>query len=177
MANLGFMFNSAEVEPSSPYEILPPDNYVVTIVNSEMRANKAGTGEYLWLEMVVEDGPYAGRRVFDRLNLYSNSDKAVQIAKEKLSAIFRAVGVVASDDSEVLHHRRLIAVVNVRPAGPDKTGVHREAQNEVKGFKPVDQVKGSPQQARVAPQPQPQQQTAPVQAASRPATPPWRKQA
>lgn len=172
MANLGFMFNSAEVEPSSPYEILPPDNYVVTIVNSEMRANKAGTGEYLWLEMVVDEGPYAGRRVFDRLNLYSNSDKAVQIAKEKLSAIFRAVGVVASDDSEVLHHRRLIAVVNVRPAGPDKTGVHREAQNEVKGFKPVT---GQPQQARVAPQPQPQ--AAPVQTASRPATPPWRKQA
>ena len=161
MADLGFEFDASTVEINTPFEVLPPGDYEVMIVNSEMRSTKSGNGKYLWLELAVQDGQYKERRIFDRLNLFNDNEKAAQIAHGTLGAITKAVGKMKVKNSEELHHLPLIAVVKVRPAGPDKMGVERDAQNEVKGYKPS---KMSPPTATSA-------------SATAPVTPAWRKRA
>ena len=69
MASFGQTFDASSVEPSSGYEVLPPGKYLAQIVASEMRATKDGMGQYLYLEVDVIEGQYAGRKLFDRLNL------------------------------------------------------------------------------------------------------------
>ena len=80
-----------------------------------MRATKDGHGQYLYLEVDVLDGKYAGRKLFDRLNLVNANPDAVQIAQRTLSSICRAVGKLQVSNSEQLHLIPLIADVRVRP--------------------------------------------------------------
>lgn len=116
MASLGQTFDASAVEPNSGFDILPPGKYLAQIVSSEMRATKDGQGQYLYLEVHVLEGHYAGRKLFDRLNLINANPEAVRIAQQTLSAICRAVGKLQVSNSEQLHLIPLIADVRVRPA-------------------------------------------------------------
>ena len=69
------------------------------IVASEMRPTKDGGGQYLWLELDVLEGPLAGRKLFDRLNLVNASAQTVEIAQRTLSAICHATGRMQVQDS------------------------------------------------------------------------------
>ena len=115
MASFGQTFDASAVEPSTGYDVLPPGKYMAQIVASEMRATKDGTGQYLYLEVDVLEGQYAGRKLFDRLNLVNANADAVQIAQRTLSSICRAVGKLQVNNSEQLHLIPLIADVRVRP--------------------------------------------------------------
>ena len=57
MAELGTVFDATEVDPQTPFEIIPAGKYVAELVNSEMRPTKDGTSKYLWLEFEISDGP------------------------------------------------------------------------------------------------------------------------
>ena len=96
-------FNANEVEPTAGFEPLPAGDYVAAIVQSEMKATKAGDGQYLQLNWQVLEGEYKNRIVFDRLNLHNRNETAVKIAQGTLSAICRAVGVMTPQDSSQLH--------------------------------------------------------------------------
>lgn len=115
MASFGQTFDASSVEPSTGYDVLPPGKYLAQIVASEMRATKDGHGQYLYMEVDVLDGKYAGRKLFDRLNLVNSNPDAVQIAQRTLSSICRAVGKLQVSNSEQLHLIPLIADVRVRP--------------------------------------------------------------
>lgn len=174
MANLGNTFDANNVEPSTPRELLPPDEYKVCIVASEMKATNASTGQYLSLDFAVIEGKYEHRHIWANLNLINPNAQTVEIAERDLSAICRAVGRMQVSDSEELHNIPLIIVVKVKPAGPDKQGIMRDAQNEIKGYKPVN---GAAPQATTRPeQTTPARQSAPAAAQpAKAATPPWRK--
>ena len=105
MATLNF--NANEVEPSVGFDAIPAGKYQAVIVDSDMKPNKAGTGEYLQLEFEIIDGEYKGRKVWERLNLANPNAQAVAIARGRLSAICRAVGVMTPRDS-ILHHKRIM---------------------------------------------------------------------
>lgn len=183
MASLNGTFDANNVEPSAPREILPPGEYVIQIVESEMANTKAGDGQMLKLTMDIIDGPHSGRKLWDRLNLVNPNAQAVEIAQRTLSAICHATGKLQVSDSEQLHFIPLIATVKVKPAGNDKFGVYREAQNEIGGYKPanggVARPAAHPQAAAQTHQPQPQRQSPPPAAAKPAATaaPPWRRTA
>jgi len=115
MASLGQTFDASAVQPSSAYEVLPPGKYLGQIVASEMRPTKDGTGQYLYLELDILDGLYAGRKLFDRLNLGNASPDTVQIAQRTLSSICRAVGKMQVSNSEQLHLVPMTLDVRVRP--------------------------------------------------------------
>src|SRR6478752_3941857 len=125
MAFLGSTFDATQIEPATPFEVIQPGKYHVQIVNSEMRITKGGSGQYLWLELAIQDGQHANKRLFDRLNLVNQNEKAVEIAKRKLGDICRAIGQMSLSDSEQLHNRSLLANVKVRPEGVDNSGVMR----------------------------------------------------
>lgn len=162
MAFLNETFDANNVEPSAPIEILPPGKYTVQIVQSEMRETKNGAGQMLWLEMEIMDGPSRGRKLWDRLNLVNPNETAVEIARRTLSAICHATGQLQVSDSEQLHFKPMVATVKVRAAGNDKSGVWREAQNEVSGYGAISGAASATAGAAHAP----------ATAAPRPAAPP-----
>ena len=166
MAQLPNAFNAAEVPPSDDFSALPAGDYRVIVEDSEMKQTKAGTGQYLQLTYNVLDGQYAGRKLWDRLNLVNPNSTAVEIAQRSLSAICHATGVINLTDSAQLHGKVLVA----------KVGMQKDSdRNEIKGYKKADgsaiaavNAATPAPAAPAAPAPQPAAQTAP--AGNRP---PW----
>lgn len=142
-------FDARLVEPSGTFETIPAGQYPAVITDSEMKFTKAGTGQFLQLTFQITDGPYKNRLVWTRLNLDNPSETATKIARAELSAICRAVDVLAPRDSVDLHNLPL--VIHVRCKKWADTG---EITNEIKGF-----VKKS--SASTPANPQAQAETAP----------------
>src|SRR5215831_12209614 len=113
MAKFGTTFDATGIEPIQPLEVLPSGKYIAQIVNSEMRLTKDGTGQYLFLEIDVLEGPYQGRKLFDRLNLVNANSQTVEIAQRTLSAICHATKRMQVEDSEELHLIPFLAFVTV----------------------------------------------------------------
>lgn len=126
MATLNF--NANEVEPSVGFEPLPAGKYQAIIVDSEMKATKAGNGQYLQLELEVIDGELKGRKVWDRLNLDNPNSQAVEIARATLSAICRSVKVMEPKDSIDLHNLPLTITVACKKLDSG------EFSNDIKGY-------------------------------------------
>lgn len=122
-------FDANQVEPSSNFEPIPAGKYPAAITDSEMKATKAGTGNYLALTFQILDGPYKGRLLWARLNLNNPNAQAVQIARAELSAICRAVGVLAPNDSVELHNLPLVITVRCK-----KRKDTDEIVNEISGY-------------------------------------------
>ena len=114
MAIFAQTFDANTVEPSN-FDVYPTGKYLSQIVSSEMRPTKDGRGQYLFLELDILEGPFAGRKLFDRLNLVNDNPDTVDIATRTLSSICRATGQMQVKDSEQLHLIPLIADVRVRP--------------------------------------------------------------
>lgn len=115
MAQLGQTFDAHAVEPSAPRDLLPPGDYKMEIVRSEMRETSKG-GQMLELELAVTDGQYKGQRAYERLNLVNSNATAQQIAHQTLSAICRATGQMQVSDSEQLHFKPMSVKVAVKAA-------------------------------------------------------------
>jgi hypothetical protein len=122
-------FDANQVQPATDFEPVPAGKYQAVIIASEMKPNKAGTGQYLQLTFEILEGNCKGRRLWARLNLDNPNAMAVQIARAELSAICRAVGVLAPNDSVDLHNLPLVIIVKCRKR--DDTG---EITNEIKGY-------------------------------------------
>lgn len=154
MANLNG-FNAHEVDPATTFDPVPAGKYLAVITESEQKPTKAGTGHYLQLTFQIVDGEFKGRLLWARLNLDNPSAMAVTIARAELSAICRAVGVMAPKDSIELHNLPLIITVGCKKR--DDTG---ELTNEIKGYDAKQHV------APVSPA---------ASAATQGSTPPWKR--
>lgn len=137
---LGFDANT--VEPSVALEALPAGKYLAMIVDSSMRQNKAGTGQYLEMVFQILEGEYKGRQLWARLNLVNPNETAMKIAQGELSAICRAVGVMTPGDSVELHNLPLVVKVKLKKRAD--TG---ELSNEIKGYEKREAAGGKPQQS------------------------------
>lgn len=126
-------FNASEIEPAGDFDPIPSGKYVAVITDSEMKPTKSGNGRYLQLTFQVVEGEHRNRLLWARLNLDNPNATAVQIARAELSAICRAVGVIAPKDSVELHDLPLI--VTVRCKRREDTG---EVVNEIKGYSKRD---------------------------------------
>lgn len=146
-------FNANDVDPTSDFEAIPAGKYPAVITESEVKMNKAENGSYLQLTFQIIEGEFKNRILWARLNLDNPNATAVKIARAELSAICRAVGVMAPSDSVELHDLPLVISVKCRKR-PD-TG---EIANEIKGYAKRESATGQPQQVANS-------------------TPPWRRPA
>ena len=133
-------FNAAEVEPSKPATPLPAGKYLVSIVESEDKPTKSGTGSYVQFTFEVLDGEHKGRKQWARLNLNNPSAQAVQIARAELSAICHAVNVLSPRDSQDLHNIPL--VIDVVLEKRKDTGA---MTNRVKSYHAKDELSALPE--------------------------------
>jgi len=82
-------FDAQTVEPNDSFDPVPNGDYLCIITTSEMKPTKAGDGAYLELELQVIEGPYQGRKLWDRLNLNNANETTVKIAKGTLRVDYR----------------------------------------------------------------------------------------
>lgn len=161
MVALGSQYEGEE----STFEPIPPGEYPMHVTASTMEATKDGRGRFLKLEMEIIDGPQAGRKLTDRLNLENPNAQAVEIAQRTLRAIVFAAGLSICTDSEQLHMRRMLVKVNVEER-KDKPGT---MSNRIGGYKAAGSA--PPANGNSAPPPQ-QQRTATGGGGS---PPPWKR--
>lgn len=138
MAFLGGTYNADPDNVQGDYTPIPAGEYRVHVVESEMKDNKAGTGQYLVLQMEVLDGQHSGRKLTDRLNLDNPNTQAVEIAQRTLNAICVAVSKLSISDSTELHNIPMIAVVKVDPPRGEYG-----ASNSVRTYKPAGGATGA----------------------------------
>lgn len=139
MANLGTMFDAQAVEPTTAYEVLPKGKYLCVAIASEMKTNKANTGEYLQITFEIVDGEHKGRKIFERLNIRNQNKTAEDIAQRTLSSLCRAVNVMKLTDSEQLHNLPAFLDVVVEE-GKGEYG----PQNRIKGYMPASAQASTP---------------------------------
>lgn len=138
-------FDASQVQPSVPFEVIPTGDYVVMIVDSQMKPTSDGNGQYLQLQLQVIDGNRKGATLFDRLNMVNRNQQTMEIAQRTLSAVCHAVGVLQVQDSTQLHNRPLIARVVYKEPEPKKDGSGMwDAKNEIKGYKPIAAATAAP---------------------------------
>lgn len=126
MAELNF---SADDAPLPDYDALPAGDYLCQVMDSDFKDSKNGQSQYLALTLEVIDGPKTGRRLWENFVLsHQTKPKAVDIGKQKLADLCRAVGVLHVRHSEELHGIPFYAKVTVEE-GQDGT-----LQNRVKKY-------------------------------------------
>ena len=127
-------FNAAEVEPAKEFEVLAKGWYRACIIDTAKKETRAGNGHYLELELEILSDVGQGRKLWDRLNLWNPSEKAVEIAKGTLSAICRAVKVLTPEDSSDLIGKPLkIKVVHETYEGKVKAVVNEYRADDEPG--------------------------------------------
>lgn len=130
-------FDASSVIPQDNFDVLPAGWYSLQITATETKAAKSGNGEYLQIEYTVDGPDYAGRKVWDRLNLWNVNTTAVEIAEKTLAGICHSLelGKIADSDELLGHH--LDAKISIR-----KSPEYGDS-NEIKAYRAG--------QARVAP--------------------------
>ena len=170
MAELNF---NADDAPESEYDPLPAGDYLVQVSDSDFKDSKNGQSQYLALTLEVIDGPRQGRKLWENFVLsHATSSRAVDIGKQKLASLCRAVGVMHVRHSEELHGIPFFIKVTVEE-GQDGT-----LQNRVKKYASANKTAPAPAPRGPSPQAAPanrgpaaQPQRGPAPATSRPA--PW----
>lgn len=83
--------NLQNTQSFDEYIPLPPGDYLVTIVDSQIRETKAGESQLIFIYQ-VRGGEHDGEQVFDRLPLWSANPKAVNVAQRRLKTVAVASG-------------------------------------------------------------------------------------
>ena len=125
-------FNTPAEKESEEFRPIPVGDYRLLVEGSAYKATKTGTGHFMEVRMSVIDGPFKGRKVFDRFNIQNANPQAEQIGKGQMKRFLSAIGVTEPLASETDFHRKAenkIVIGNVviedGPKGP---------QNKVKGY-------------------------------------------
>jgi len=170
MAFLNEEFNVDELpQGNGNFEPLPAGWYTGTISQAELKATKAGNGQYIKLRYDITGPTHQGRVVFGSLNIKNANPKAEEIGRQQLGDIMRAIGLAKVTDTDQLIGGNLNIKLSIRSARTDeKTGKTYEASNEVKGYRAIN---GGAAPAFQAAAPA----AAPAASAPAKAAPPWAK--
>lgn len=122
-------FDATGIDTSSQYDAIPAGDYEAIVTDSEVKATKDGTGQYLALTIEIQSGQFQGRRLWDRLNLQNRNQKAVEIAQRQMAQLCHAINVLQVLTPQHLHGRPFVVKVTA------KNDPERGMVNEVRGYK------------------------------------------
>jgi Protein of unknown function (DUF669) len=103
-----FDFNRKDGESPQP---VPAGNYEVMICRSDFKLTRSG-GEQLILGVKIISGAYTGRQIFHAINV-AGSDAACAFGRKKLAKLLEALNLEKIEETEELHDRPLMAVVEI----------------------------------------------------------------
>lgn len=127
---MDFSFDATDVTPAQDLsDPLPVGWYGTEISGTALKPTKAGNGMILEVEHTISEGEYKGRKTWSRFNVRNQNETAERIAKEQLSALCHATGVLKFRTHEQLQGKRVLVRVVV------KQDQGYEPRNEVKAWK------------------------------------------
>lgn len=130
MTQLMQAFDATKFDPSQGLPQMPVGKHPVVITNDEIKPTKDNSGGYLELTLAIIDGPSKGMQGAYRLNLYNQSQQAVEIAHRQFSAICHVTGVYQVTDGRQLHNIPFVVEV----------GLQKDADAAAKGYTEVKRV-------------------------------------
>jgi len=154
-------------ESDRSYDPVPPGWYAARIHSAEVKATKAGNGQYIKVRYDIVGPAHQGRVIFGNLNIRNPNPKAEQIGRQQLGELMRAIGLAEIQDTDQLIGGTCEIKLDVQAADGEYA-----ARNEVRGWK--HGAGGTPAAAKPdAAKPQWAQPDAPKAPAAK--APPWRK--
>ena len=135
MAQLPSVFNAKDSDKMGGFEPIPMGWYLAEIKKSEMKVTKAKTGKFLTCNLVVLEGEYKGRYLFNLLNLENPNPVAEEIAQKELATICEACGLDEIEDSTELHGIPMAVRVVIK----EGSGGY-PPKNEIKMYKPAEEM-------------------------------------
>ena len=142
MGNLDF--NADEHDDPISFDVMPDNTVIdVEIESTEQKPNKKGDGAYLEIVFLATDGEHKGRKLWERLNLWTERDddkakKMIAMANSSLGAICRGVGKLQVSDHEELVGGCCRLTLGVEPAKGDFP-----ARNKIKKVERIGAAKAS----------------------------------
>lgn len=127
-------FYASEEPESLERTPVPAGHYLAVISDTESKltrkAQESGNkndGFYLSITFDIIEGPCQGRKVFHNVNLLNQSEKAVQIGRHELAAIYRALGLENVKTDEELRDKPLMieTFIEVSDGFPDTARVKK----------------------------------------------------
>jgi hypothetical protein len=143
-------------ESDRSYDPVPPGWYAARIHSAEVKATKAGNGQYIAVRYDIVGPSHQGRVIYGNLNIRNPNAKAEQIGRQQLGELMRAIGLAEIQDTDQLIGGTCEIKLDVKAAEGDYA-----ARNEVRGWKHGG---GTPAAAKTE---------APKASAAK--APPWRK--
>lgn len=147
MSRLDQTFNVADLPESDSFEPIPAGTYTAQIADAELKATKAGTGQYIKLRLDITGPTHQGRVVFANLNIRNPNETAERIGRQQLGDVMRAIGLSQVQDTDQLVGGALKIKVTVRPPSDGY-----DASNDVKSYSAIGGSKPPMPQA-AAPKP------------------------
>ena len=136
MADLDFTFNANEIEDRQDFSPLPVGDYIGEVTESDYLPTKKGTGKYIKLVFTILDGPYAGRKFFDNLNVINENKVAMDIANQSLKELLVATGLSNKPFTKTLTLHNIPVKMKISIGKRKDTG---EEQNSVR-YKPLNEI-------------------------------------
>ena len=113
MSNLGNYQATEEV--LSDFTPLPEGQYTVCVIDSQLKDNAKGTGNYIQLKLEVMDGQYKGRWInFVNITFTHTNSTAQEIGRKTLNTLMKACGVQNIQDTKQLHGIAIKADVKIK---------------------------------------------------------------
>ncbi|HDZ25648.1 MAG TPA: DUF669 domain-containing protein [Candidatus Aminicenantes bacterium] len=125
MSDLAKFFSPEELastKAQTEFPVYPTGKYPVRIEKVEVQQNKKKNGHFIYLEELILDGQFKGKKIIDRINIDNPSQICKEIAMRCMAALRDAVGFVITDTDQLLN-QIVIAHVTVK-----------EGQNEVRTY-------------------------------------------
>ena len=153
---VAYSFQSQQYQPQygGAGGLPPGQKYKGAIVDSRQEPTADGRGGFLAFDIQVVEGPLAGQKQTDRLNLHNVNPKTVEIANKQLAAYCHVTGVFQFTDTAQLHNRPFL--FDVRQQKNDAQYTEICALYDLNGNEPGKASAGGP-----APQQQPPANTPP----------------
>lgn len=129
-------FDPNQHDPNTGFQAIPGGDYTALVEDSDLKTTKNGNGQYLQLTWQIIEGSYAGRKLFQRLNVNNPNKTAEDIGRRELAGVCQALGITHQiTDSAQLHN--IAALLRVGVVNDDEYGDINGKKNEVKGAKPL----------------------------------------
>lgn len=117
MADLGMTLDpNAVPEDERSFEPIPFGDYMVQAIETDVVPTKTGTGRRIAITLQVIDGPYAGRQIFEGINIVNASAEAQRIGQRQLADLCLSVDLPKISNSDELIGRPFLARIGVQPA-------------------------------------------------------------
>lgn len=128
---LGQTFSVDTLPEAQSYEPVPAGWYSASITQAEVKATKAGTGQYIAVRFDITGPSAQGRVVFTNFNIRNPNPKAEEIGLQQLNGLLRSIGIASISDTDQLLGGSCQIKVTI------KKDEERGDGNEVKGFKAI----------------------------------------